>query len=324
MLGWLAWLAGVGGWAGAADALAAEGGGWPQYGLRAQQWWLLNLPGGRRFDASALLRLPDGEMWTVNDQFNAVYRMRFPAGAGAGAGTGGTNAIDVEPVAGLFTGDQVAQVSGGSRLRLDCEGLARDGQGRIYIAEEARRMILRWDPMTTRLEKLAIDWSPVRRYFESPDANASFEGVAVGGDRLYVANERQVGRIIVVDLATLGVIDHFAVASAGSTTKDKDTHYSDLCWADGALWVLLRDERKILKVDPMAKAVRAEFDYSDLETASETAYGLIFAPGFMEGLAVDDDFLWLLVDNNGFRRRAKAGDARPTLYKCRRPDVALR
>jgi hypothetical protein len=287
--------------------------GWPQYVLTTNQWWLLNLPGGRRFDASGLVRMPDGAFWTVNDQFNAVYRMRFPE-------AGVTNAIDLEPVAGLFTMDQVAAVSGSGRLRLDCEGLGRDAQGRLYICEESRRMILRWDPATTRLEKLPIDWTPVRSFFDADELNASFEGVAVGGDRLYVANERQLGRIVVVDLATLQVVDHFAVGPAGNTSKD--VHYSDLSWADGALWVLLRDLGKVLKVDPVAKRVLAEFDYAALERASATAYGLIYAPGFMEGLVVDDEFIWLLVDNNGFRRRARAGDLRPTLFQCRRPDVA--
>ena len=48
-------------------------------------------------------------------------------------------------------------------------------------------------------EVLPIDWTSVKRFFDSKDSNASFEGVAVGGDTLYVANERQLGQIITVD-----------------------------------------------------------------------------------------------------------------------------
>lgn len=283
---------------------------WPRHKLSAERWWLLNLPEGRRLDASGLLRFPDGEMWTVNDQDAAVYRLRFRES---------TNTLDLERIEGLLTREQSAELNKGSRMRLDCEGLARDERGRIYLSEESRRMVLRWDPSTKAVERLPIDWAPVTKYFHSPDMNASFEGIAVGGDRLYVANERQTGRLIVVDLATLKVIDDFAVASAGSTLKD--THYTDLCWAEGALWVLLRDERKVLKVDPAKKAVVEEFDYNAMEVATPTAYGIIFAPGFMEGIAVDSEFLWLLVDNNGVGRRVKGGDARPTLFRCRRPDL---
>lgn len=314
LLGLLLAVFGGGAWPSAAQA--AEDAVWPRYELRTNQWWLLNLPGGRRFDASGLVRMADGEFRTVNDQFNAVYRMHFPP-------PGASNVIELEPVTGLFTADQVAAVSGTGRLRLDCEGLARDDQGRMYICEESRRLILRWDPETRRLDPLPIDWTPVRSHFDADELNASFEGVAVGEGRLYVANERQRGRIIVVDLATLRVVDHFVVGPAGSSPS-KDVHYSDLSWADGALWALLRDDRKVLKVDPRAKRVLAEFDYAALEEASPTAYGLIYAPGFMEGLVVDDDFIWLLVDNNGFRRRARGGDTRPTLFRCRRPDLPLR
>lgn len=51
----------------------------------------------------------------------------------------------------------------------------------------------------------------------------------MAGERLYVANERQTGRILVVDLPTMKVVDDFAVASAGGAARD--THFSDLCWA---------------------------------------------------------------------------------------------
>lgn len=313
---WLALVLGVGGLASRPGRVtAAAEGGWPRYTLEADQWWLLNLPGGRRLDASGLARLPGGDFLTVNDQFPAVYRLQFPP-------AGGTNAVDLEPLPGLFTPEQLARVSGGGRLRLDCEGLAVDARGRLYIAEESRRLVLRWDPETSRLERLEIDWSPVRSYFDPTELNASFEGVAVGRDRLYVANERQEGRILVVNLATLRVVDDFAVAPEGSSPKD--ARYSDLCWEGDSLWVLLRDARKVLKVDPDRKRVLAEFDYAAMETASATAYGMIYAPGFMEGLMVDGEHLWLLVDNNGFRRRARAGDTRPTLFRCRRPDLAPR
>ncbi|MBX3745462.1 MAG: esterase-like activity of phytase family protein [Verrucomicrobiae bacterium] len=284
---------------------------WPRHVVEADRWWLLNLPGGRRFDASGLLRRPSGEWWTVNDQVAGVYRIVF-----------GTDpqAADLERVPGFFTVEQVRALTGNVRPepRLDCEGLAQDSKGRVYVCEESRRWILRWDPESLSLERLGIDWGAAARHFHPTDRNASFEGIAVGGDRLYVANERQVGRLIVVDLGTLRAIDDFAVAPAGS--GGADTHYSALAWADDALWVLLRDARCVLKVDPIARRVLAEFDYAGMETRREVAYGAFFAPGFMEGLWVDDTHLWLVTDNNGFRRRVDGRDTRPTLLRVPRPD----
>jgi hypothetical protein len=281
---------------------------WPLHTLQADRTWLLNLPQGQRLDASALLRRPDGTFLTVNDQDSVVYSMRFLEG---------TNAIDLTPLPECLTREQLAPFAAQKFKRYDLEGLAQDREGRLYICEEGNRWILRWDPRTTKVERLNIDWKPVERWFSAADSNASLEGIAIGGDRLYVANERQIGRVIVVDLATLKVIDDFMVAPAGS--QSTDVHYTDLCWADDALWVLLRDDRKLLKVDPTAKRVLAEFDFTAMERSRENAYGALFAPGFMEGVWVDQDFIWLLSDNNGMGRKVKLSDKRPTLFRCPKP-----
>ena len=80
--------------------------------------------------------------------------------------------------------------------------MTEDDLGRIYLCEEANRWILRWDPRTKTVERLDIDWTPVEKYFSS-DRNAAWEGIAIHGQTLYVANERKKGRIIAVDLNTL-------------------------------------------------------------------------------------------------------------------------
>jgi len=292
----------------AADPSPAPPSPWPIHILQADTTWQVNLPKGQRIDASALLRRPDGTFLTVNDQDGVVYQMHF---------RDGTNSIDLTPLEGCLTREQLAPFAAQKFKRYDLEGLAQDGEGRLYVSEEGNRWILRWDPASQKVERLAIDWSPVERWFSAADPNASLEGIAIGGSLLYVANERQMGRLIVVDLTTLKVIDDFMVAPAGSDSAD--VHYTDLCWADDALWVLLRDARKLLKVDPTAKRVLAEFDFTAMERSRENAYGALFAPGFMEGLSVDQDFIWLLSDNNGMGRKARLSDVRPTLFRCPKP-----
>ncbi|MBL9136528.1 MAG: esterase-like activity of phytase family protein [Verrucomicrobiales bacterium] len=284
-----------------------------RYELTADRWWLLNLPDGQRVDASGLVRFPNGDWWVVNDQRNSIYQLEFPK-----EGAASTNSVDLLRVPGLFEPMPLKALGIGEHARLDCEGLALDGSGRVYLCEEARRWILRWDPSTKALSRLPIQWGAVAKYFHPTDFNASFEGIAVSGDRLYVANERQEGRIIVVDVKSLAVVDDFMVAPSDSVGRDHN--YSDLCWSDGSLWVLMRDVRKVLRVDVRTKSVIAEFDYGAMETARPVAYGALVAPGFMEGLVVDEEWLWLLSDNNGVGRRANLKDIRPTLFRCRRPD----
>jgi len=279
---------------------------WPRYVLHAELTAQLNLPGGQRFDASGLLLTPSGDLLTVNDLGPTLYRIQMrPDGASA----------DVVPLPNCFTETQLAPFAAEKFGRYDCEGIAQDPEGRLYICEEANRWILRCDPKAGRVERLAIDWSSVQNYF-STDRNASFEGIAIGKGKLYVANERSAPVIIVVDLARLKVIDHFEVYPQRFSLFG--THYSDLSWYDGKLFVLCRQHRVVLEVDPKTHAVLAEFDYRAME--DQLAYRKQLPVGIMEGLAVERDFFWLVTDNNGFPRANAPDDRRPTLLKCRRPD----
>lgn len=278
--------------------------------LQADHVWLLNLPGGRRFDASGLVRLPNGDLLTVSDRGPSVYRIRLTPDAAA---------ADLELVPNCFTPAQLvaAGVGGG---RLDCEGLATDPEGRIYLCEESRRLVLRCDPARGIVERLPIDWTPVEGFFSKRDDNASFEGVAVGGDHLYVANERSDAVILRLDLATLRIEDSFVVRPAHLGLGP--LHYSDLSWYDGTLFVLLRHQQVILEVDPATLRVRAEYSYAAIENAPEWVYRRRYPTGVMEGLAVDADAFWLVTDNNGEPRQNYPGDRRPILIRCPRPHPA--
>ena len=282
---------------------------WPRFTLQAEAVWRLNLPNGARFDASGLLELPEGGLLTVSDRGPTLYRIQFRPDA---------NAADLLPLSNCFTRAQLAPFAPPKPGRYDCEGIARDDQGRLYLCEEANRWILRCDPVAGTVERLDIDWSPVRRFFDPADNNASFEGITIHDGTLFVANERKWGRLIAVDLGTLKVTDDFVARPTG--THHRDIHYSDLCWFEGALYVLCRRDRVVLQVEPVSHRVLAQYDYRAMEEARDVAYHTMVPVGFMEGLAVDADFFWLVTDNNGFSRSADHHDRRPTLFKCRRPD----
>jgi hypothetical protein len=293
------------------QAVAAANGFPPRYTLQAESVWQLNLPAGERFDASGLLLRSNGDLLTVNDRGPSLYRIEFLPQ---------THAANLILVPDCFTPRQLAPWAAEKFGRYDSEGIAEDAQGRLYLCEEANRWILRCDPRTKTVERLDIDWSSVKRYFSPSDRNASFEGVAVGDGKLFVANERAAGRIIVVNLADLKILDHFAVRPAGSLLPDM--HYSDLSWFEGALYVLLREQHTILRVDPATKKVQAEFNFKKMEHEPEHIYETRFPGiGVMEGLAVDKKYFWLCTDNNGLPRKKFPNDTRPSLFKCRRPDA---
>jgi hypothetical protein len=273
--------------------------------------WQIELPDGKPADPSALLTAPEGGLFTLNDKEAALYRLIAPRG---------------EPVAhlarvpGFFATEQLASFRGEKRDRYDVEGLARDAQGRIYVSEEANRWVLRFSPDGSRMERLPIDWSPVARFFDPKDWNASFEGVAVIGRTLFVANERSLPRIVRVDLDSMRVTGDFSPTFHVPLVNE--AHYSDLSVWRGNLFVLVRSRAQILEVDPRTEQVVAEYDASFAEKEPEFAYITRYGTGNLEGLAIDADGFWLVTDNNGLGRKRYPDDPRPTLFFCPWPEGA--
>jgi hypothetical protein len=282
-------------------------GTWPRHRLVRAQTTVLNPPNQERFDASGLWLLDSGELLTLRNTHDSIlYRIDYlPGGQEA----------NLVPFNDCFQKQRLDALSREQRA-FDCEGIARDERGRFYICEERGRSIFRCDPKTGRTERLPIDWGPVKDYLSAIDSNASFEGIAIGQGKLYVANERSSAIIIEVDLASLKVKGHFVAPPSKSSFFG--LHYSDLCWFEDQLWVLCRQHRVILKVDPRTHRVLEEFDYRDLEESLGYRTGL--PVGIMEGLAVSKDCIWIVTDNNGDPRGRTGNDTRPTLVRCQRPD----
>lgn len=280
---------------------------WPRHTLKAERITPISTLGRERFDASGLLLTPEGDLLTVSDRRLALYRINLRPE---------TNAATLTWVPAWFPGHQLVPFAPQKHGHYDIEGIAQDSQGRVYVCEEVDRWILRSDPKKETVERLDIDWSSVTNYFCGED-NASFEGIAVGEGRLYVANERNAPVIIAVDLATLKVVDHFVVIPQKPDLFG--THYSDLSWQDGHLFVLCRQHRVILEVEPRTHSVLAEFDYGEIEgQLGYKTYGIV---GLMEGLAVDHDCFWMVIDNNGVSRGEDPKETRPVLIKCPRPST---
>src|SRR5262249_925539 len=127
---------------------------WPSYTLRASATWLLGT-NHARFDASALLLLTNGALLTLNHRGPTPYRIEFLPG---------TNVAALTPLSEIFSPAQLRPYAREKFGYYDSEGLAMDDQGRISLSEEANRWILRYDPRNQRVERLEIDWSPVKRY----------------------------------------------------------------------------------------------------------------------------------------------------------------
>ena len=284
----------------------------PMKSLKWEHTWTLMPPDASRFDASALLRLADGSLFTVNDKQAGVYRIE-------GLEEGPEGRLSLVP--GVFTKASLDTASGRIASAYDLEGLAMDDQGRWYVCDEISRDLFRFDPRTHKTERLATDWSPVKKWL-SEDGNASWEGLAIGGGELFLANERNVGRIVVVSMSNWRVLRSYSVSPPDRPARD--VHYSDLCWYADRLWVLCRESQCILRVEPEGGRVEAAFGYGAIERDPKHGYLNPLPVGFVEGLAVEADTAWLLVDNNGIGRISDPKDVRPTLWRCRVPPTKQR
>lgn len=284
----------------------------PMQSLKWERTWALTPPDASRFDASALLRVADGSLLTVNDKQAGLYRIE---------GLDQGNEARLTLVPGVFTKASLDAASGRNAPAYDLEGLAIDDQSRLYVCDEISRDLFRFDPRTSKTERLATDWSPVRRWL-SEDGNASWEGLAIGGRELFLANERNVGRIVVLSTSTWKVLRTFSVSPPDRPARD--VHYSDLCWNGDRLWVLCRESQCILRVEPEGGRVEAAFGYGAIERDPKHGYLNPLPVGFVEGLAVEADTAWLLVDNNGIGRISDPKDVRPTLWRCRVPPTKQR
>jgi uncharacterized protein YjiK len=272
--------------------------------LTADASWQLDVQ--ERFDASALA-FRNGNLITVNDRDGAFYEL-----------TVGTNSIAKLKKLDLFAKSRLSEIAPRKASRFDLEGISIDPQGNIYVSEETQRLVFKSSPDGKSLEVLTFDWSPVQKFI-SRDPNASLEGIAVAGDSLYLANERSSARILVIDLPSRKIIDSFFVDSDGFAFGGP--HYSDLTFFEDRLFVLNRNNRCILEVDPRKKQVLAEYSFAQMELTEDVAYRSDYPTGAMEGLAIDTEHFWLLTDNNGKARFKHPQDTRPTLFRCKRPNL---
>lgn len=275
-----------------------------QFTLAADRAWQLEAPKKERFDASGLA-FWNGKLLTLNDRDSELYEIVL-----------GTNQVAALQRTPFFPHASVAKAALKSEPRYDAEGIAVDSAGNLYISEESQRSIFRSSPDGKTVERLPIDWTPVKKFF-GRDPNASFEGIAMSETKLYVANERDAARIIVVDRTSWRVEDSFFVDS--SAFAFGGPHYSDLSFWNGRLYVLDRNHRAIFEVDPSTRTVLAEFSFAQMELSEEFVYRTAYPTGTMEGLAVDAAFFWLVTDNNSFGRVKYLRDGRPTLFRCPKP-----
>ncbi len=304
--------------------------------LSLKKAWTLQPPSSGRFDPSGLVYWPPSHsLLTVDDKLHQVKIFSIPL-------KHSRSLVDVKSVR-LFFHSRVAvkrpmsDVWRGYRLGLDLEAITSCGSS-LWVAAEQTRTLIRIEPSTgvathhtLNLREYgktsALDRHPMPGM--SRDHNASFEGLACDEKhkRLYVIQERQPRLILQVRLPitfrhnqVLKIVDHFDLPSFHLPHRygqvDSEPDFSGAAMNGKSLYVLYRNARLILKVDPIQHKL---MDVRSYHHAVKHLYRLSKPFGLAEGIVVRGHRIWIALDNNGKPRWGRRNDRRPVLLEFARP-----
>lgn len=275
--------------------------------LEHLQTWDVAGPG--RFDASGLL-LHDGKFLVVSDRHNeTIFALAFE-GATARA----------EPFI-TFSGPEPYPPN----RHLDIEGIAPAPEGGFYLVSE-------WGfaPFLVPSAGGAARWvSPDLRatggsvgLFATRDA--SLEGVtALPGGGLLLACER--GPRGLIEVAGAGRPQRITVQNMDTSRYpapgDRGVDWSDLTvWRD-RVFGLARNQHLVVELHRARDGSWEEgaaWSFAAVENAPAHRFADM-SFGQAEGLAIDDDRIYVLIDSNNQERVAQPGDKRTWLFAFRNP-----
>lgn len=293
----------------AASGSAAFGGEPAPRELELAQAWSVEGPGN--FQPSGLA-LDHGTLVTVSDKHSRqIFRIDLRGGIAR-----------CRPAV-TFTGPKPLPAKGW--LDLEAVVIAPDG-GYFLASEEAARVLrvpaggggARW--VTPDLRAAGAASGLFAQH------NAGCEGLALlGPDDLLVAAEREPrGLLEMTGLAPAPqqFKAQLLESSRFSIPAGRRFDVADLCVWRGRVFALARNQHLVVELVRDASGAWAERGgdaaWSFSETENAPAYRFIDRRwGIAEGLAIDDDAIFVVLDNNGDPREASRRDRRPWLFRFR-------
>lgn len=255
------------------------------------------------------LCLADGQLYAVSDQHDhAICRVELH-----------DDHADLEPYITFNAPWSGAWVRG-----LDFEGLAYSS-GSFFIVSEATLRVLRvhetggdlaW--VTPSVEEAGVEAGLFG------EKNARLEGLALlGGGRVMLAAERAPRGLVDVIVDADGSAQ--ITAQAYPTTSldiapPREADFADLYFDGDKLFALTRNADAIFQIafdDDGLKELEV-WSFAHVTNDPQYAYAdMTF--GKAEGLTMDEDKVYVILDNNGLARTSDATDIRPLLFVFKRP-----
>jgi hypothetical protein len=208
--------------------------------------------------------------------------------------------------------------------KLDFEGIASDPKGNFYLVSEATHRVLKVAKDGRTASWITGDLEEAgRREGLFQVRNGGLEGIAYVSDtRMFVCAERQSRGIIELTFDESGVRTRAWNCDVRdeSSSLERLPDFSDLYFDSGRLYALLRGNEAIAQLREEGQRLNIEELWSFRRTLNDPAYRYRDSTfGMAEGLSMDKDHVYLVVDNNGESRVADPDDTRPLFYIFRRP-----
>jgi hypothetical protein len=249
-----------------------------------------------------------GELYTVSDKHDQwIYHIRI--------GKGAARLEKHWP-----TGIPVYKVF----RRYDFEGITHDAKGNFYLASEADRRVLRVTKGGKNSGWVTPDlkpWGAAAGLFQV--SNAYLEGIAcIPPVNFLLCAERQPRGFLEVNASErpVQVKAYPSEQSRHPFAKGRSPDFSGLCRYNGTFYVLERNAYAVSRVHEVNGRFRAGegWSYEHIETSQKYRYADM-RYGKAEGLCIDADSVYMVLDNNNVARAAAAEDRRPLLLIFDRP-----
>jgi len=199
--------------------------------------------------------------------------------------------------------------------RLDFEAITCD-QDKIYILSERKNAILKIE--SSKVEWLMVDWySNLRALGFLNQYNAYGEGLTKIGSDFFLGVEREKRGVFQLTLNPHGntkiqQLDLPDIQGLNWHNKNKDL--SDLFYDGQFLYTLERNAYAVCqRTLPHLTAVHC-FSYEHIELGDSSRYEKA-RYGLAEGLAINDRFIYVVLDNNGQPRISAPKDRRALLIQ---------
>ncbi|MCF6318606.1 MAG: esterase-like activity of phytase family protein [Proteobacteria bacterium] len=228
------------------------------------------------------LTLWDGQFYTVSDKHNVIYRLAFK-----------DNTVELEPF---------VHIHNNKNSKLDFEGITHDGEF-FYLISETHFQILKiskngnnqtWLPINNSLKAKGQNAG----LFETH--NAYFEGICIVDDNQFLlAAERQPRGFIEYDANTNQIKAYQMNQAVFGYQDHRPPDFTGLSCNDEGLYVLDRNAYVVAQLKRKQGQYTEINGYSYKHIVNQQQFRYEdMQYGHAEGLVVDGDDVYLILDNN--------------------------